>query len=94
MRVSSILFIGVLACADDKPINEDALWVEADMESRYGPYNSWYHTSISTVQDSGECGYNEGQQACNFTMVDQFGDDVELYQFWGQVIVLDVFAEW
>ena len=30
----------------------------------------------------------------NFTLTDQFGTEVELYQFYGQVIVLDIFAEW
>ncbi len=94
MRTFFTLFLGLLGCANEKPVNEDALWGDAELETRYGPYNSWYHTSVSTVQDSGECGYNEGQQACNFTMIDQFGDEVELYQFWGKVIVVDVFAEW
>jgi len=81
-------------CVEEKPTNDDALWGEEDLETRYGPYNNWYNAPVSAVQDSGSCGYNEGQQACNFTMVDQNGHDVELYQFWGQVIVLDVFAEW
>ena len=66
---------------EEKPLNEDALWTEEDMQPQYGPSNNWYHTGVGDVQDSGECGYNEGQQACNFTMVDQYGDDVELFQF-------------
>jgi peroxiredoxin len=32
--------------------------------------------------------------APDFTLVDQHGDDVELYQFYGKIVVLDVFAEW
>ena len=94
MRISFACFLGLIGCMEEKAANDDALWDEDDLVARYGPANNWYHTGVSTVQDSGECGYNEGQQACNFTMVDQNGDDVELYQFWGQVIVLDVFAEW
>ena len=93
MRFGMIGLLSV-ACVEEKPFNEDALWTEEDMQPKYGPSNNWYHTGVGDVQDSGECGYNEGQQACNFTMVDQYGDDVELFQFWGQVIVLDIFAEW
>ena len=92
MRLSWVIFFGV-ACLDQKPVNEDALWSEEDFEARYGPTNDWYHTSVKSVNDSGQCGYNEGQQACNFTLVDQNGDDVELFQFWGQVIILDVVGD-
>ena len=93
MRFYAVAFFS-LACVDEKPVNEDALWTEDDFKPKYGPSNSWFHANTDVIQDSGECGYNEGQQACNFTMIDQNGDNVELYQFWGQVIVLDVFAEW
>jgi cytochrome c-type biogenesis protein len=27
-------------------------------------------------------------------LTDQFGDEVELYQFYGKVLVIDVFAQW
>jgi len=61
----------------------------------YGPENSWYHVMDDQIPgDLAGTGYSQGDIAHNFTMVDQFGDDVELYQFYGQVIVLDVFAEW
>ena len=62
--------------------------------STYGPENSWFHGSESDVPTSEECGFSVGDQACNFTMVDQYGDEVELYQFAGKYIVLDLFAEW
>jgi len=92
MRFGWVLLLG-MACLDQKPVNEEALWTEEDMETRYGPTNNWYHTSVKLINDSGECGYNEGQQACNFTLIDQNGHDVELFQFWGQVIVLDIVGE-
>jgi len=59
----------------------------------YGPSNSWFHT---TTLPSGLNGYSwsNGQIAPNFTFVDQFGDAVELYQFYGKVVMLDLFAEW
>ena len=74
---------------DDSDSGTDTPVVES-----YGPDNVWYHATVDDVQDSGQCGSNQGEQICNFTMVDQNGDNVELYQFWGQVIVIDVFAEW
>jgi cytochrome oxidase Cu insertion factor (SCO1/SenC/PrrC family) len=40
------------------------------------------------------CGTGVGDLACNFTLQDQNGDEVELYQFTGKVILLDLFAEW
>ena len=39
-------------------------------------------------------GFRTGDVANDFTAVDQNGDEVQLYQFYGQVIVLDVFTEW
>ena len=60
----------------------------------YGPDNQWYHTTTDLVPDGSGCGRSNGDLACNFTLTDQNGDQVELYQFAGQVIVIDVFAEW
>ena len=61
----------------------------------YGPENSWWHADEADVPAELEgTGYKEGDIAYNFQLTDQFGDDMELYQFYGQVIVLDVFAEW
>lgn len=61
----------------------------------YGPENTWWHASNSDVPEDLEgTGYNAGDTAYNFTLNDQFGDEVELYQFFGQVILLDVYAEW
>jgi hypothetical protein len=64
-------------------------------EAEYGPENSWWHAYSSDVSEDLEgTGYSEGDIAYNFTLNDQFGDEVELYQFFGQVILLDVYAEW
>jgi hypothetical protein len=60
----------------------------------YGPENSWSHATVDEVPEVSDCGVRTGDTVCNFTMVDQFGDDVELYQFSGKVIVLDIYAEW
>ena len=55
---------------------------------------NWYHADESEVPSESGCGFRQGDKACNFTMIDQNGDRVELYQFAGKYIVLDLFAEW
>jgi len=63
--------------------------------AQYGPENTWWHAMEADVPtDLAGTGWATGDVATNFTLVDQFGDEVELYQFYGQVIVLDVFAYW
>lgn len=72
--------------------------VDADGEvssTPYGPENSWYHASESEVPSGLEgTGRGAGDIAYNLNLSDQFGDDVELYQFYGNVVVLDLYAEW
>lgn len=62
----------------------------------YGPDNAWWHASTASIPDfdEAEVGYGKGDIAPNFTLIDQNGDEVELYQFYGQMVLLDVFAEW
>ena len=64
--------------------------------SPYGPDNQWSHALEGDLPaDLGESvGFSNGDIAPNFTMEDQNGDMVELYQFYGNVIVLDLFAQW
>jgi peroxiredoxin len=61
----------------------------------YGPENDWFHANSGDVPSDLEgTGYRVGDVAHNWTFLDQHGDEVELYQFYGQAILLDVFAEW
>lgn len=41
-----------------------------------------------------ECGYDITDNPCNFTLVDQHGDEVELYDYYGKVIVVDFSTMW
>ena len=41
-----------------------------------------------------ECGYELGDHPCDFTLVDQHGNDWNLYDNYGSLIVLDFSAEW
>jgi len=40
------------------------------------------------------CGYQEGDVACDFILVDQHGNTVTLYDYHGKAIVLDFSAMW
>ena len=41
-----------------------------------------------------ECGQSVGENPCNFTLLDQNGDEVELYDYHGKVIVIDFSTMW
>jgi thiol-disulfide isomerase/thioredoxin len=41
-----------------------------------------------------ECGYEMGDHPCDFTLKDQHGEDWNLYDNYGSLIVLDFSAEW
>jgi hypothetical protein len=80
-------------CSGKPACSDTGSDTDGNVGGSYGPSNDWYHTNESTINDSGECGYSVGQQACNFILTDQNGDSVELYQFWGQVISIDIIGE-
>lgn len=61
----------------------------------YGPENAWPHANLSDVPPDLEgTGRGVGDVLPNFAMTDQNGEDVELYQFYGRVVQLVLFAEW
>lgn len=66
-----------------------------DPPAEYGPENSWPHATEDDLPDDlAGTGYRDGDIAYDFTMVDQHGDEVSLYQFYGSVVVIDNFTEW
>ncbi len=65
----------------------------------YGPENSWFHADMRDMPDeyidgSVSTGLAEGDVAPNMRLRDQFGDEVELYQFYGMVVQISLFAAW
>ncbi len=61
----------------------------------YGPENQWWHALAQDVPaDLTGTGWSVGDVAPNFTLTDQNGDEVELYQFYGRTVLLDLFAYW
>lgn len=58
------------------------------------PPNSWPVSEILPPNEV-ECGgFDVGDTVCEFRLKDQFGDEVSLWQFWGDVIVLDISTIW
>jgi peroxiredoxin len=95
MRTLWIGLFGLWGCAGaDVDAVEDTDAAEV-IDGPFGPSNGWHHALRSEVPaDLEGTGYDEGDIAYDWTFVDQHGDEVQLYQFYGQVILLDVFAEW
>lgn len=61
----------------------------------YGPDNAWFHADLKDVpEDLAGTGIATGDTLADFTFVDQNGDDVQLYQFYGQVVQLVLMAQW
>jgi len=56
------------------------------------PENSWY--SEVPPASLSEQGFLEGDVPPDFRMIDQFGDEVSLWQFYGQLVVVDISALW
>jgi peroxiredoxin len=101
LRVSTLSMLTLLiGCADkDDPQDDTGSDTSGDTAEdvvlEYGPENTWSHALAEDVPEGLEgTGWYVGDTAYNFTLVDQHGDEVELYQFYGKLIVLDVFAEW
>ena len=52
----------------------------------FGPENTWWHTDASELPSGlTGTGFSAGDTAHDFTLHDQNGDQVQLYQFYGQV---------
>ncbi len=109
VSLSLLLPLSLLACGDKEDTGPDTTEgdtdtdpdadtdadSDADADVPYGPENDWWHASAADVPaDLAGTGWSVGDVAHNFTFVDQNGDEVELYQFYGRVILLDLFADW
>jgi len=79
---------------DDDAADDDDAGDDDDCTEQ-GPSNDWWHACAEDIPEGLEgTGFGVGQTATNFILADQFGNDVELYQFYGKIIVLDTFAQW
>ncbi len=61
----------------------------------FGPVNEWWHAADRSIPPGlAGTGWADDDIAYDFTLMDQHGDLVQLYQFYGTVIVLDIVAMW
>lgn len=61
----------------------------------FGPENRWPHATTDDVPEGlTGTGIALGEVIPDFTLRDQDGNDVELYQFYGRVVQLVIFAAW
>ncbi|MCO4746685.1 MAG: TlpA family protein disulfide reductase [Proteobacteria bacterium] len=84
-----IVLFPLMACSGgvDETVEEEPAY--------YGPDNQWFHAFEEDMPaDLAATGNALGQVPANFTFIDQNGDEVELYQFYGQVVQLILFAQW
>lgn len=65
-----------------------------DVVDWVAPENSWRVTDTPPPSGTKCGGYDKGDVPCDLRLTDQFGDEVSLWQFWGDVVVLDVSTVW
>lgn len=61
-------------------------------DTTVGPPNSWPHALTSEIPPWGILGegWDDGMISLDFVGVDQFGDEVSLWQFFGNVVVINL----
>ena len=84
MKIFATLFLGLslVACSSCGP-TELQTAETAEVEEEPYPFVTW-----------DTCSQSEGDHPCNFTLLDQNNLPVSLYDFYGNVIVLDFSAMW
>lgn len=97
--VLSLALLPLLACggkedpsdASGSDVGDDTSVAATD----FGPENRWPHATTDEVPDGlTGTGIALGDVIPDFTLRDQDGNDVELYQFYGRVVQLVIFAAW
>ena len=82
--MSSLIWLWYIGCAPSDNTTETSCWQNVD--------NTW--TSQMPPKDLTGSGFEMGETPPDMCMKDQFGNDVSLWQFFGQVVLLDVSSEW
>ena len=82
--MSSLIWLLNLGCHPSDKYTEVSCWQRVE--------NTW--TSQTPPQDLVGTGFDMGETPPDMCMKDQFGNDVSLWQFYGQLILLDVSSEW
>ena len=77
-----LLILGLISCGPSKVKTREAGTKDSSAAEQQRQ-NSWT-----------ECSSNEGDHPCDFTLVDHEGNEVTLYELYGQPIVLDFSTMW
>ena len=76
--LSTVFFAACSSCAPN--LNSSGNDTSGDVEY---PFETWE-----------TCGHNLGEHPCNFTLKNQDNEDVSLYDFYGDTIVVDLSVMW
>ena len=82
--MSSLIWLWCMGCVPSDQATETSCWQSAE--------NTW--PSQTPSEDLIATGFEMGETPPDMCMKDQFGKDVSLWQFYGQLILLDVRSEW
>lgn len=86
--MSTLFFLWSFGCVPVLTSPQDSAsqscWESAD--------NTW--SSSTPRSDLEATGFGQGETPPDMCMMDQFGNEVSLWQFYGQLILIDVSAEW
>ena len=87
----------LLACSDKGAATDDTQGdTQVTATTPYGPENAWYHAPDASLvpEEPADDVWTRGEQVPNLRFTDQNGDEVWLYQFFGQTLYLDFAADW
>ncbi|MEL6344564.1 MAG: TlpA disulfide reductase family protein [Myxococcota bacterium] len=87
----AMMMSGLIGCI---PVLESSDTGLESCDTWTAPENAWTKWSTNKPPCLESEGYNQGQIVPDLRFVDQFGDEVALWQFYGQVIVLDFSTMW
>ncbi|MBK9648142.1 MAG: hypothetical protein IPO67_23815 [Deltaproteobacteria bacterium] len=87
----------LLACSDKGAATDDTQNdTQVSAPTPYGPENAWYHAPDASLvpEEPAVDQWTLGALAPNLRFTDQNGDEVWLYQFFGQTVYINWAVEW
>jgi len=78
----ALLFISILSCGCDNEVPDDNVSYDSDIEEEESPI-TWT-----------ECGHQIGENPCDFSLVDSNGNTFNLYENYGDVLLIDFSTMW
>lgn len=82
LKLLTIFLMSVISCSPAQ-LNTDTMSMDTGEEIDDRSWVTW-----------DDCGQDVGQHPCNFTLLNHLGEEVELYDYYGKVIVIDFSTMW